>query len=94
MHVDWFEGGHKVRFCFFCLLTILHFSFRIFSRAKEMVMNIVSTLSRNDGFNSSGGSNSGNDSDSHPPFQPNQNSGPPGQTFVSIVHLQDKLLLI
>lgn len=45
-----------------------------------MVLNIVSTLSRNDSFNSSGGS----DSDSHPPFQ-SQSSGPPGQVSETIL---------
>lgn len=45
-----------------------------------MVMNIVSTLSRNDNFGGGGG---GSDSNSHPPFQPNQISGPPGQGFVN-----------
>lgn len=48
-----------------------------------MVMNIVSTLIRNENFGSGGGSNNG-ESDAHPPFHQNQNSGPPGQAFVSL----------
>lgn len=64
--------------------------FYFFSRAREMVMNIVSTLSRNESFGTNGGdggcgnsSGSGNDSDGH--FNQNQNSGPPGQAFVCIL---------
>lgn len=52
-----------------------------------MVMNIVSTLIRNENFGGggSGGNNgnNGNESESHPPFHQNQNSGPQGQAFVS-----------
>ncbi|KAK6622058.1 hypothetical protein RUM44_001865 [Polyplax serrata] len=62
-------------------------------RAREMVMNIVSTLIRNENFGSGGGSNNG-ESDAHPPFHQNQNSGPPGQAFAEIMVPGPKVGLI